>query len=188
MSEVNIDAQLVAEGAALSRTDEQLVEMSNGCICCTSCDDLLQEVGRLAQQGRFDYLLIESSGISEPLPVAETFTFADEDGVSLGELARLDTLVTVVDAYSFLEDFQSLDELRDRAMAAGEGDERTLADLLIEQVECANLIVLNKADLAKAAWGRLARYRDRGAGAAAGALRLPGGRPAAPVGGGAVRY
>jgi G3E family GTPase len=148
MSEVNIDAQLVAEGAALSRTDEQLVELSNGCICCTLRDDLLQEVGRLAQQDRFDYLLIESSGISEPLPVAMTFTFPFEQGTSLADLAELDTLVTVVDAASFLQDYISARTLRDEGMAVGAQDARSLADLLIEQVECANLIVLNKADLA----------------------------------------
>ena len=149
MSEVNIDAQLVRGGAAaLSRTDERLVELTNGCICCTLREDLLVEVGRLAREGRFDYLVIESTGISEPLPVAETFTFADEDGVSLGDLARLDTLVTVVDAYSFPEDFQSLDELRDRDLAAGEGDERSVVDLLVDQVEFADVLVLNKADLA----------------------------------------
>jgi len=127
MSEVNIDAQLVRGGAAaLSRTDERLVELTNGCICCTLREDLLVEVGRLAREGRFDYLLIESTGISEPLPVAETFTFADEDGVSLGDLARLDTLVTVVDAFNFPQDFASLDELRDRELAAGDGDERSV--------------------------------------------------------------
>jgi G3E family GTPase len=148
MSEVNIDAQLVAEGATLSRTDEKLVEMTNGCICCTLRDDLLQEVGRLAQEGRFDYLLIESSGISEPLPVAMTFTFPFAEGSSLSDLARLDTLVTVVDGASFLRDYLSARNLREEGMAMGPQDTRTLADLLIEQVECANVIVVNKSDLA----------------------------------------
>jgi G3E family GTPase len=148
MSEVNIDAQLVAEGATLSRTEEQLVEMTNGCICCTLRDDLLQEVSRLAQAGRFDYLLIESSGISEPLPVAMTFTFPLAESTSLSDVAQLDTLVTVVDASSFLQDYISARNLRDEGMAAGENDGRTLADLLIEQVECANVLVLNKTDLA----------------------------------------
>ncbi|NJM08539.1 GTP-binding protein, partial [Candidatus Gracilibacteria bacterium] len=148
MSEVNIDAQLVAEGGTLSRTDEQLVEMSNGCICCTLRDDLLLEIARLAREGRFDYLLIESSGISEPLPVAMTFTFPLENGASLGEIAQLDTLVTVVDASSFLQDYISARNLHDEGMAVGTTDGRTLADLLIEQVECANVLVLNKTDLA----------------------------------------
>ncbi|NWF80357.1 MAG: GTP-binding protein [Chloroflexi bacterium] len=148
MSEVNIDAQLVAEGATLSRTDEKLVEMTNGCICCTLRDDLLQEVGRLAQEGRFDYLLIESSGISEPLPVAMTFTFPFAEGTSLSDVAQLDTLVTVVDGASFLRDYISARNLREEGMAMGPQDTRTLADLLIEQVECANVIVLNKSDLA----------------------------------------
>jgi G3E family GTPase len=148
MSEVNIDAQLVRNGgASLSRTDEQLVELSNGCICCTLREDLLVEVSRLARAGCFDYLLIESTGISEPLPVAETFTFADEAGESLSNIARLDTMVTLVDAYNFLHDYGSPDELRDRDLAAGEGDERTIADLLIDQVEFADVLVLNKTDL-----------------------------------------
>jgi len=148
MSEINIDAQLVRSGgAALSRTDERLVEMSNGCICCTLREDLLVEVARLAREGRFDYLLIESTGISEPLPVAETFTFADETGVSLAELARLDTMVTVVDAFNFPRDFFSTDDLRDRNLSAGEEDERSVVDLLIDQVEFADVLVLNKVDL-----------------------------------------
>jgi G3E family GTPase len=148
MSEVNIDAQLVRNGgASLSRTDEQLVELSNGCICCTLREDLLMEVGRLAQAGRFDYLLIESTGISEPLPVAETFTFADTTGHSLSDVARLDTMVTVVDGFNFLREYGSPDELRDRDLAVGEGDERTIADLLIDQVEFADVLVLNKTDL-----------------------------------------
>lgn len=133
MSEINIDAQLVRSGgAALSRTDERLVEMTNGCICCTLREDLLVEVARLAREGRFDYLLIESTGISEPLPVAETFTFADETGTSLAELARLDTMVTVVDAFNFPRDFFSTDDLRDRNLSAGEEDERSVVDLLID--------------------------------------------------------
>jgi G3E family GTPase len=148
MSEINIDAQLVRSGgAALSRTDERLVEMSNGCICCTLREDLLIEVARLAREGRFDYLLIESTGISEPLPVAETFTFADETGVSLAELARLDTMVTVVDSFNFPRDFFSTDDLRDRNLSAGEEDERSVVDLLIDQVEFADVLVLNKVDL-----------------------------------------
>ncbi|WP_135478791.1 zinc metallochaperone GTPase ZigA [Candidatus Chloroploca mongolica] len=148
MSEVNIDVQLVrGGGAALSRTEERLVEMSNGCICCTLREDLLVEVARLAREGRFDYLLIESTGIAEPLPVAETFTFPGPDGVNLGDLARLDTMVTVIDAFNFTQDFASLDELRDRNLDAGEGDERTVVDLLIDQIEFADLLVLNKTDL-----------------------------------------
>ncbi len=148
MSEINIDAQLVRSGgAALRRTEERLVEMTNGCICCTLREDLLVEVGRLAREGRFDYLLIESTGISEPLPVAETFTFAGPDGVCLGDLARLDTMVTVVDAFNFLRDFSSLDELRDRDLAISEEDERSVVDLLVDQIEFADVLVLNKTDL-----------------------------------------
>ena len=148
MSEVNIDADLVRGGdAALSRTEERLVEMTNGCICCTLRDDLLLEVRRLALEGRFDYLLIESSGISEPLPVATTFVFEDEDGRSLSEFARLDTMVSVIDARAFLDDLGSVDLLEDRGQVAGEGDERTLADLLVDQVEFADVLVINKADL-----------------------------------------
>ncbi|MEX1364260.1 MAG: GTP-binding protein, partial [Nannocystaceae bacterium] len=155
MSEVNIDAALVERGgAALSRTEETLVEMSNGCICCTLRDDLLAEVSRLAQEGRFDYLLIESTGISEPIPVAQTFTFEDEDGVSLGQVARLDTMVTVVDAASFLTDYDSADALKARGESLGEDDERTVTDLLIDQVEFANVIVLNKLDLVSEARAR----------------------------------
>lgn len=148
MSEVNIDAALVERGGAqLSRTEETLVEMTNGCICCTLRDDLLAEVSRLAREERFDYLLIESTGISEPIPVAQTFTFEDEHGVSLGDISRLDTMVTVVDAASFLEDYNAAEELRDRGESLGEEDERTVTDLLIDQVEFADLIVLNKVDL-----------------------------------------
>jgi G3E family GTPase len=148
MSEVNIDAQLVKNGRALlSRVDEKLVVMSNGCICCTLREDLLVEVGKLAAEGRFDYLLVESTGISEPLPVAETFTFASETGESLSALARLDTMVTVVDAKNFLADWQSEDDLRRRNVALSGEDERGVADLLVEQIEFANVLVLTKLDL-----------------------------------------
>ncbi len=144
MSEVNIDADLVREGAELSRSDEKLVEMSNGCICCTLRDDLLQEVRRLAAEGRFDYLLIESTGISEPLPVAATFDFRDENDASLSDVARLDTMVTVVDAVNLLKDFSSHDFLRDRGESLGEEDDRSLVTLLTEQIEFADVIILNK--------------------------------------------
>jgi G3E family GTPase len=148
MSEVNVDARLVEGGAALSRVDEKLVEMQNGCICCTLREDLLLEVAKLAKEGRFDYLLIESTGISEPLPVAETFTFEDAETTRrLSEVARLDTMVTVVDAKSFLTDWQSEDDLAARKAALGEDDERSVSDLLVEQVEFANVIVVNKTDL-----------------------------------------
>ena len=148
MSEVNIDAALIGRGGAeLSRTDEKLVEMSNGCICCTLRDDLLAEVSRLAQEGRFDNLLIESTGISEPIPVAQTFTFEDEDGVSLSQVAKLDTMVTVVDAASFLRDYNAAEALQERGESLGDDDERTVTDLLIEQIEFADVIVLNKRDL-----------------------------------------
>ncbi|WP_282092140.1 GTP-binding protein [Epibacterium ulvae] len=145
MSEVNIDADLVREGGAeLSQTDETLVEMSNGCICCTLRDDLLLEVRRLAAEGRFDYLLIESTGISEPLPVAATFDFRDEEGESLSDVSRLDTMVTVVDAVNLLEDFSSHDFLADRGETMGEEDERTLVHLLTDQLEFADVVILNK--------------------------------------------
>ena len=149
MSEVNIDAALVRGGeAALDRTEERLVEFTNGCICCTLREDLLVEVGRLAREGRFDYLLIENTGIGEPMPVAATFTFADEEGRSLGDVARLDTMVTVVDAPRFLADWHSRQELRDRpVLGADSEDERTIADLLADQVEFADVLVLNKTDL-----------------------------------------
>ncbi|MFQ3581324.1 zinc metallochaperone GTPase ZigA [Chloracidobacterium validum] len=148
MSEVNIDAQLVAQGgASLNRIEEKLVEMSNGCICCTLREDLLVEVGRLAREGRFDYLLIESTGISEPLPVAETFTFTDATGHSLSDVARLDTLVTVVDAQNFLRDYREAQSLKERRLEVGPEDDRTIADLLVEQVEFADVILINKADL-----------------------------------------
>ncbi|MDX3928426.1 MAG: GTP-binding protein [Shinella sp.] len=149
MSEVNIDAALVRDGGAdLSRTQEQLVEMTNGCICCTLRDDLLREVRSLAEQGRFDYLLIESTGISEPLPVATTFDFRDESGKSLADVAVLDTMVTVVDAANLLADYSSTDFLADRGETAGEGDSRTLVDLLVDQIEFADVVILNKASSA----------------------------------------
>jgi len=148
MSEVNIDAKLIEQGGAeLSRTDEQLVEMSNGCICCTLREDLLKEVARLAQEGRFDYLLIESTGISEPMPVAETFQFENESGGSLSAVARLDTMVTVIDAVNFLNEYQAADDLKARGLARGDDDERTITDLLIDQVEFADVLVINKVDL-----------------------------------------
>jgi G3E family GTPase len=151
MSEVNIDVRLVQEGGAtLSRAEEKLVEMSNGCICCTLREDLLLEIRRLAEEQRFDYLLIESTGISEPLPVAETFTFRDEDEQSLSDVARLDTMVTVVDAFNFLRDYSSRDYLADRGETLGDEDTRTVVDLLIEQVEFCDVLVLNKTDLLNA--------------------------------------
>ncbi|MGQ4275080.1 GTP-binding protein [Terrihabitans sp. B22-R8] len=157
MSEVNIDAELVKQNGGLSRTDEKLVEMSNGCICCTLRDDLLQEVRHLADEGRFDYLVIESTGIGEPLPVATTFDFRDEEGKSLSDVARLDTMVTVVDAANLLSNYSSKDFLRDRGEVAGEEDERTLVDLLVEQIEFADVIVLNKAGSASPEHRDLAR-------------------------------
>ncbi len=148
MSEVNIDAALVEKGGAdLSRTEEKLVEMSNGCICCTLREDLLEQVRELAAEGKFDYLLIESTGISEPLPVATTFDFRDEDGNSLSDVSRLDTMVTVVDAANLIKNYSSTDFLKDQGESLGEDDERTLVDLLVEQIEFANVIILNKIDL-----------------------------------------
>ncbi|MDO9526704.1 MAG: GTP-binding protein [Gemmobacter sp.] len=144
MSEVNIDADLIREGSDLSRAQEKLVEMTNGCICCTLRDDLLTEVRRLAAEGRFDYLLIESTGIAEPLPVAATFDFRDENGDSLSDVARLDTMVTVVDAVNLLRDFASHDFLADRGESLGEDDSRSLVNLLTEQIEFADVVVLNK--------------------------------------------
>jgi len=144
MSEVNIDADLVRADTELSRTDETLVEMSNGCICCTLRDDLLDEVRRLSDENRFDYLLIESTGISEPLPVAATFDFRDEDGQSLADVSRLDTMVTVVDAVNLLNDYSSHDFLHDRGETLGEEDERTLVHLLTDQIEFADVVILNK--------------------------------------------
>ena len=146
MSEINVDARLVSGGGLLSRVEEKLVEMTNGCICCTLREDLLIEVGRLASEGRFDYLLIESTGISEPLPVAETFTFEGDDGKSLNEVARLDTMATVIDAGSFLTDYGEAASLLDRGIAAGADDDRTIVDLLVEQVEFADVLILNKVD------------------------------------------
>lgn len=148
MSEVNIDAALVRDGGAdLSRTEEQLVEMTNGCICCTLREDLLIEVARLAKAEKFDYLLIESTGISEPLPVAETFTFEDEEGNSLSQLADLDTMVTVVDAGNFMNDFGSWDDLSDRRIGLNDEDDRNIVDLLVDQVEFSNVVIINKTDL-----------------------------------------
>ena len=148
MSEVNIDAALIEKGGAdLSRTEEKLVEMSNGCICCTLREDLLEQVRELAEDSRFDYLLIESTGISEPLPVATTFDFRDEKGKSLSDVSKLDTMVTVVDAANLIRNYSSTDFLRDRGESLGEQDERTLVDLLVEQIEFANVILLNKIDL-----------------------------------------
>ena len=148
MSEVNIDATLVRDGGAnLSRTEETLVEMSNGCICCTLREDLLKEVRALAESGKYDYLLIESTGISEPMPVAATFDFRDEDGNSLSDVADLDTMVTVVDAASLMNDYSSVDFLRDRGESLGEDDDRTLVDLLVDQMEFADVIIVNKCDI-----------------------------------------
>ena len=157
MSEVNIDAALVGNAGALSRTDERLVEMSNGYICCTLREDLMQEVAKLAREGRFDALLIESTGISEPMPVAATFDFRTEEGFSLSDLAGLDTMVTVVDAQAWLRDYASTASLRALGQVAGEEDQRLLVDLLVEQMEFADAIVLNKCDLVnEAELGQLA--------------------------------
>lgn len=147
MSEINIDGGEVQRDVSLNRAEEKLIEMSNGCICCTLREDLLEEVSRLAQDGRFDYLLIESTGISEPLPVAETFTFRDEAGKSLTDMARLDTMVTVVDGVNFLLDYQAAESLATRGETLGEDDDRSITDLLIEQIEFADVILLSKIDL-----------------------------------------
>ena len=148
MSEVNIDAALVEKsGADFSWTEEKLVEMSNGCICCTLREDLLKQVHELANEKKFDYLLIESTGISEPLPVATTFDFRDEEGQSLADVSRLDTMVTVVDLANLIKNYSSTDFLKDQDENLGEEDERTLVDLLVEQIEFANVILLNKIDL-----------------------------------------
>ncbi|WP_280462601.1 GTP-binding protein [Nocardia carnea] len=147
MSEVNIDAALVAGQGHLDRTQEKLVELTNGCICCTLREDLLEAVGKLAREGRFDQLVIESTGISEPMPVAATFEWEFEDGFSLGELARLDTMVTVVDASTFLTEITRGETLAARNLEAGEGDERGIADLLADQVEFADVLLINKTDL-----------------------------------------
>ena len=148
MSEVNVDAELVKNENTLSRTEEKLVEMSNGCICCTLREDLMVEVERLAMENRFDYLLIESTGISEPVPVAQTFSFTDEEnGIDLSRFSYIDTMVTVVDAFNFFKDFVSPETLMDRELTDMEEDHRSIADLLTDQVEFANVIVLNKTDL-----------------------------------------
>ncbi len=147
MSEINIDAAMVQSEVSLSHQQEKLVEMSNGCICCTLREDLLLEVNQLAQDGRFDYLMIESTGISEPLPVAETFTFADEEGVSLSDVATLDTMVTVVDAVNFLKDYDEAKYLQDTGESLGDEDERSVADLLVDQVEFADVLLISKTDL-----------------------------------------
>lgn len=148
LSDVNIDADLIRDGGGLSRTDEKLVEMSNGCICCTLREDLLVEVERLARDGRYDYLLIESTGIGEPVPVAQTFSYIDEEqGIDLTQFTRLDTMVTVVDAQGFWNDYYSRESLADRGQAAGEDDTRRIVHLLIEQVEFCDVLILNKCDL-----------------------------------------
>ena len=147
MSEINIDASLVEGEVSLNRSEEKMVEMSNGCICCTLREDLLIEVSKLAKSGRYDYLVIESTGISEPLPVAETFTFEDEGGASLSEVADLDTLVTVVDGVNFLQDFRQAQSLQEAGESLGKEDERSVADLLIDQIEFANILLISKTDL-----------------------------------------
>jgi G3E family GTPase len=148
MSEINVDADLVKQGGGLNRTEEKLVELSNGCICCTLREDLLLEVERLVQQGNIDYIIIESTGISEPVPVAQTFSYIDEElGIDLTKHCRLDTMVTVVDANRFWHDFASGDSLLERSQAVGENDERTVADLLIDQIEFCDVLILNKCDL-----------------------------------------
>ncbi len=147
MSDINIDAAMVKSEVSLSHSEEKLVEMSNGCICCTLREDLLLEVNKLAKDGRFDYLVIESTGISEPLPVAETFTFADEEGVSLSDVATLDTMVTVVDAVNFLKDYDEAKYLQESGQSLGEDDERSVADLLADQVEFADVLLISKIDL-----------------------------------------
>ena len=147
MSEINIDASMVKNEVSLSHSEEKLVEMSNGCICCTLREDLLIEVNKLAKDNKFDYLVIESTGISEPLPVAETFTFADEDGVSLSDVAKLDTMVTVVDAVNFLKDYEEAKYLKESGESIGEDDERSVADLLVDQIEFADVLLVSKTDL-----------------------------------------
>ena len=150
MSEINIDSSMIQNEVELSHKEEKLVEMSNGCICCTLREDLLLEVNKLAKEGRFDYLVIESTGISEPLPVAETFTFADEDGVSLSDVSKLDTMVTVVDAVNFLKDYDEAKSLKDAGESLeslGEEDERSVADLLVDQIEFADVLLISKTDL-----------------------------------------
>ena len=150
MSEINIDSAIIKNEVTLSRSEEKLVEMSNGCICCTLREDLLIEVAKLAKQGCFDNLVIESTGISEPLPVAETFTFSDEEDVSLSDIADLDTMVTVVDGVNFLKDYEEAKFLQETGESLGEDDERSVADLLVEQVEFADVILMSKVDLVTA--------------------------------------
>lgn len=148
MGEVNIDADLVANEGHLDKTDEQLVELSNGCICCTLREDLLIEVEKLVKKGNIDYIVIESTGISEPIPVAQTFSYIDDEmNIDLTQICRLDTMVTVVDAHRFLKDFQSGEKLLDRKQAVGADDEREIADLLIDQIEFCDVLILNKIDL-----------------------------------------
>jgi G3E family GTPase len=148
LSEINIDADLVKGGGGLSRTDEKLVEMSNGCICCTLREDLLVEVEQLVNSGKYDYILIESTGIGEPIPVAQAFVYVDEEnGINLSEICRLDTMVTVVDAYRFWHDFSSGESLMDRQQAVSEDDAREVVDLLIDQIEFCDVLILNKCDL-----------------------------------------
>jgi G3E family GTPase len=151
MSEINIDAAFIKSEVSLNHSEKKLVEMSNGCICCTLREDLLLEVDKLAKDGRFDYLVIESTGISEPLPVAETFTFADEYGISLSDVATLDTMVTVVDAVNFLKDYDEAQYLQDKGESLGEEDERSVTDLLVDQVEFADVILISKKDLVEPA-------------------------------------
>ena len=147
MSEINIDESLIKNDVALNHKEEKLVEMSNGCICCTLREDLLIEVTKLARAEKFDYLLIESTGISEPLPVAETFTFEDENGVSLSDVSKLDTMVTVVDAVNFTKDYYEAKDLQEIGESLGEEDQRSVADLLVDQVEFADIILISKTDL-----------------------------------------
>ena len=167
MSEINIDASIIEQEISFNRSEEKLIEMSNGCICCTLREDLLIEVRKLATEGKFDYLVIESTGISEPLPIAETFTFADEEGISLSDIARLDTMVTVVDAVNFLKDFEEAKMLQDTGESLGEDDERSVADLLTDQVEFSDVILIsNRFDHAGGAnplaWDfKLSQYAGR---------------------------
>ena len=149
MSEINIDTSMIQNDVSLNHKEEKLVEMSNGCICCTLREDLLEEVTKLAKAKKFDYLLIESTGISEPLPVAETFTFEDENGISLSDVSKLDTMVTVVDAVNFLKDYNEAKYLQEVGESLGEEDERSVADLLVDQVEFADIILISKTDLVK---------------------------------------
>ena len=150
MSEINIDASMVKSEVSLNHSEEKLVEMSNGCICCTLREDLLLEINKLAKDNKFDYLVIESTGISEPLPVAETFTFADEEGVSLSDVAKLDTMVTVVDAVNFLKDYEEAKSIQETGESLGDEDERSVADLLVEQIEFADILLISKIDLVEA--------------------------------------